>query len=74
MPARPRDRKDDRRNREPDQPANLPDALAALLLAPFNLSARLQATSVPCSPGNARATPASVRGTGWAEEGTGLRR
>ena len=44
MHARPRDRKDDRGNRQPHQPANLPEALSALLLAPLGFAARLHAT------------------------------
>jgi hypothetical protein len=44
MHAGPRDGKHKRRSRQPDQPANLPDALAAFLLAPLAIAARRHAT------------------------------
>jgi len=47
MYTRPHDRKDDRRSRNPDQPANLSDALAAFLLAPLAFAAGLHATAGP---------------------------
>jgi hypothetical protein len=74
MHAGPRDRKHKRRSCQPDQTANLSDAFAAFLLSPLGFSAGLHATVVPCSPGNARAAPASGRGTGSAERGTDRRR
>jgi hypothetical protein len=48
MYTRPHDRKDHCDRRQPNQPANLSDALAAFLLALLTFAAEPHATADPC--------------------------